>query len=151
MYLTHLSRRVDRFGRADPLVRATNHAKKRYASVQSSGYGCKDRFDTLPALSETANNAYDLDAIMPTSNSLERRFQAFSGRMRYSIQAGSRSRQSHDKRGVQEILVHDRPNLKKEDFLSELEVEAIANIKTNDPQRRFAPLVEKHNSIFSSS
>ena len=33
-----------------------------------------------------------------------------------------------DKRGITEILVNDRPNLKKEDFLSEAEVEAIANI-----------------------
>lgn len=109
-----------------------------------------DKNDTLPALNETAVAAYDLDAIMPSCNSLERRFKLFSGQARHSIQPVGRSRQSPDKRGVQEILVHDRPNLKKEDFLSELEVEAIANVKTNNPQRRYGPLVEKQNSIFST-
>ena len=73
------------------------------------------------------------------------------GRTRLSVQAGAKSRQTPtDGRGITEILVADRPNLKKEDFLSEAEVAAIANIKSNEPGRKYAALDVKNNSIFST-
>ena len=70
-------------------------------------------------------NSLDMDTVTSASHSLQKKIQTFGKRARRSIQQmASKSKQSPtDKRGISEILVNDRPNLKKEDFLSELEMD----------------------------
>ena len=55
--------------RADPLVRATNHQKKRYMSVLSSGYGMRKDFESLQLPNEPSTS-FDLDPLNDMGNSL---------------------------------------------------------------------------------
>ena len=109
MYLTNLSRRIDRSNRADPLVRATGLAKRRYQSVVSSGYGTGnvgriryDRYSPFNVFNETGASL-DVDALLSRTH-LGEKLSVFGKRTRHSIEAAGRSRQHPaDRRGPTEL------------------------------------------------
>ena len=59
----------------------------------------------------------ELECLNDTSSSLKQKLKHFGRKTRHSVHTGSRK---HNKQAVAEILIQDKPNLKKEDFNEDL-------------------------------